>query len=266
MDGIDLSEEELALLLSNAFFNTGVVQSSEAMAHATLALAQNADVAKALAAETVSIEYCKGFVNECLRLWPLFGIAHRILTDDVKLPAGSGLKAESVVPRGTVVCFNYPAYHSQGYDNPHKLTPERWLTLRQAKANFCPFGMASNRPCPAQHLSTQYLQFLLPYFAARLEFASPVEHSRSLPGRGLAAVSPKGEYNRLRGAFRCSLMVGLWTLDEAENATRSVRQFACSFGIVSDAKRLRLCQRYFESGQRPLPMNQQFAEHTSRAK
>jgi len=80
-DGTGLSEEELALLLSNGFFNTGIVQSSEAMMHATLALAQQHDVANALALENVSLDYCKGFVNECLRLWPLFSIAHRILTE-----------------------------------------------------------------------------------------------------------------------------------------------------------------------------------------
>merc|ERR1719181_868047 len=67
IEGTDLSEEELALLIANAFFNTGVVQSSEAMTHASLALAQNPEVTRRLAEPDVPKDYTQGFVNECFR-------------------------------------------------------------------------------------------------------------------------------------------------------------------------------------------------------
>merc|ERR1712039_1012686 len=47
MEGIDrdvVSDEDVAVLIANAFFNTGIVQSSEAMTHASLALAQYPEV------------------------------------------------------------------------------------------------------------------------------------------------------------------------------------------------------------------------------
>jgi hypothetical protein len=255
-EGVDLSEEELALLLANAFFNTGVVQSAEALTHASLALAQNPEAARRLAAPDAPKDYTQGFVNECFRLWPLFGIAHRITTEDIVLPPGSGPKAGSTVPKGTVVCFNYPEYHSRGYDDAQRLQPERWSVLKTAKQNFCPFGMASNRPCPAQNLATRYMLHLVPFFAARLDFESPVEHTRSLPGAGLCVVSRReAVVGRLP---RSLLQSSLWALEQFRTVGQSLVQFRCSVAIVRDAKRLKLCKRFFEGGQKLLPMNQVF--------
>jgi len=261
IEGTDLSEEELALLIANAFFNTGVVQSSEAMTHVSLAMAQHPAVTQQLASPNVTKEYCQGFMNECFRLCPLFGIAHRILTADVTLPAGSGPAAGSVVPKGTVVCFNYPEYHSQGYDTPEKLDPERWSGLKPKKLNFCPFGFASNRPCPAQTLVTRYMLHLVPFFATRLDFETPVVHSRSLPGAGICVISRKGEV--ISSGARHAKQLALWAMEEVRTVVQSLVQFRCSRVIVGEAKRLRLCSRFFNGGQNPLPMDQDFDAHAN---
>lgn len=257
LEGADLSEIEVALVLSNAFFNTGVVQSSEAMTHATLAFAQHPEEKRKLAAPDAKPEYVQGYVNECFRLWPLFGIAHRILTGDVTLPPDSGKAAGTVVKRGTVVCFNYPEYHSHGYDEP-KLWPERWATLKPAKANFCPFGMLSNRPCPAQHLVTRYMVHLLPLYAKRLDFDSPVAHSRSLPGAGLCVISKVEERDSYGRLSRGMLKLALGTMEEVKTVYRSVLQFYCSRIIVGEAMTLRLCDRFFLGGEKLLKVDQQF--------
>jgi hypothetical protein len=258
-EGTGLSEEELALLLANAFFNTGVVQSSEAMTHASLALAQYSAVARELAQPNVTKEYCQGFVNECFRMWPLFGIAHRILTADVTLPPDSGPSAGSVVPKGTVVCFNYPEYHSHGYDAPHELRPERWSVIKASKVNFCPFGIASNRPCPAQTLVTRYMLHLVPFFATRLDFETPVVHSRSTPGAGPCVISRKGVM--ISSGARRAMQIALWAREELRTVMLTLVQFRCSSVIVGEAKSLRLCARFFDGGQKPLSPDQDFDRH-----
>jgi hypothetical protein len=261
IEGTDLSEQELAVVLANALFNTGVVQSSEAMTHVSLAMAQHSSVARQLALSNVTKEYCQGFINECFRLWPLFGIAHRILTADVTLPPGSGPWAGSVVPKGTVVCFNYPEFHSQGYDAPHELRPERWSVLKTSKVNFCPFGFASNRPCPAQTLVTRYMLHLVPFFATRLDFETPVEHTRSSPCGGCCVISRKGA--AIGYGVRRATQMALWATEEFKTVIRSLVQFRCSRVIVDEAKRLRLCSRFFNGGQKPLPLDQDFERKRS---
>ena len=201
-------------------------------------------------------EYCQGFMNECFRLWPLFGIAHRILTADVTLPPGSGASAGSIVPKGTVVCFNYPDYHSQGYDAPHELNPERWSVLKPNKVNFCPFGIASNRPCPAQTLVTRCMLHLVPLLATRLDFDTPVVHSHSLPGAGICVISRKGA--AIGSTVRRALQIVLWAKEEVRTVMLTLVQFRCSRVIVGEAKKLRLCLRFFTGGQKPLPMDQDF--------
>eukprot|EP00756_Hemistasia_phaeocysticola_P015747 Hpha_TRINITY_DN15431_c1_g5::TRINITY_DN15431_c1_g5_i1::g.174109::m.174109 len=257
MDGIDMPDEELALMLQGAFLNSGVVQSSEAMAHAVLALAQHPHVATELSQPTPEPSYVAGFVSECLRLWPLFGIAHRILTEEVELPSGR------VLPAGTVVCFNYPEYHSRGYDNPDQLDPLRWAKMRRSEANYLPFGMPCNRPCPAQRNALVFMETLVPMLAKVLDFSSPVLHSRSLPGRGLCAIarrrvrSPRKQGGENAAAGQVPRLA-LLAWDQVDNIMRSIRQLGCAFVIVRDAKKLKLCQRFFDGGEQLLPFNQVF--------
>ena len=44
-----------------------------------------------------------------MQAWPLFGIAHRITSDPIQTTARNGKPV--TIPEGTVLCFNYPAFH-----------------------------------------------------------------------------------------------------------------------------------------------------------
>lgn len=50
----------------------------------------------------------KRFITETLRLYPLFGIAHRITSHAIVVE-------QTTVPKGAVVCFNYPEFHNAGF-------------------------------------------------------------------------------------------------------------------------------------------------------
>jgi len=92
------------------------------------------------------------------------------------------------IPAGTVVCFNYPAFHSAGFARPASFEPDRWLSLRPAECAYIPFGVRANRPCPAQRLSLVVVPALARALARALELRAWCAHSRSLPGRGLCVV------------------------------------------------------------------------------
>eukprot|EP01060_Flectonema_neradi_P036477 TRINITY_DN7018_c0_g1_i3.p1 TRINITY_DN7018_c0_g1~~TRINITY_DN7018_c0_g1_i3.p1 ORF type:complete len:505 (+),score=101.24 TRINITY_DN7018_c0_g1_i3:54-1568(+) len=248
-DGLTL--DEVVLSVQGGFLNTAVVQSSEAMAHATLAMASHPEEAKKLAQCEPSDKYTSCFINEVFRLWPLFGIAHRITTEEISLKNGK------VLPRGAVVCFNYPAYHGEGYENGHVFDPSRWDTLRMSQVNHVPFGVAGNRPCPAQRLAGMYLNVLCPFIARRVTPISVVEHTRSLPGRGFCMLQNKGT-ERLNFTI-IHLLAYMWLYEQVDCVFRSLRQFFCAFVIVREAQSLRLCDRFFKSGQKMLPINQEFA-------
>lgn len=80
-----LTRRQQAHYLQGTFFNTAVVQMSEAMAHLLLALAQHPDVQERVAADPDDDRYLTRVMNETFRLYPLFGVAHRITTADITL-------------------------------------------------------------------------------------------------------------------------------------------------------------------------------------
>jgi len=90
-----------------------------------------------------------------------------------------------------------------------------------------------------------------------------VLHSRSLPGRGLCAVahrrihSPRKQGRANAAGGRLSRMA-LLAWDQVDNIVRSIRQLGCAFVIVRDAKKLKLCQRFFEGGEQMLKVDQVF--------
>jgi hypothetical protein len=137
-------------------------------------------------------------MQEAFRCWPLFGIAHRITDRDIDVAPDAVAKATAApsacpammrIPAGTVVCFNYPAFHSAGFVRPASFEPDRWLTLRPADcAGYIPFGVRANRPCPAQRLSLLVVPAFARALTCALELRSWCTHSRSLPGRGLCVV------------------------------------------------------------------------------
>ena len=113
-----LSAREQALYLQGAFFNTAVVQMSEAMAHLLMVLAQHPDVQAR--ASTDGPRYLDQVISETLRLYPLFGIAHRVTTGDIPLDE------RTVIPAGSVLCFNYPEFHRAGFTDPDRFDPGRF--------------------------------------------------------------------------------------------------------------------------------------------
>jgi Cytochrome P450 len=231
-----LSTRERALYLQGAFFNTAVVQMSEAMAHLLMVLAQHPETQRRLAAEPDDAGAFDRVLDETLRLYPLFGIAHRITSADIAVNGHT-------IPSGSVVCFNYPAYHRTGYDDPDAFRPERWERLSHRDAAFIPFGVAGNRPCPARGLAPVAMRTATREVLRRFALASGASHTRSIPNRGpcvlVSRTARRGPRLRLVLAF-------VRMRDRWEDVWRSLVQLVLGTYMVWDARRLRLCERHFE--------------------
>jgi len=96
-----LDHRERALYLQGTFFNTAVVQSSEATAHMLMVLAS--DRAQSAADE----QLLDKVFEDTLRRFPLFGVAHRVTTADISLSRESAagrlrplLQLSGLPPRG----------------------------------------------------------------------------------------------------------------------------------------------------------------------
>jgi Cytochrome P450 len=234
-----LSTREQALYLQGTFFNTAVVQMSEAMAHLLLALAKNPRVQDRLASNLDDDEYLDRVIDETLRLYPLFGIAHRIASADIRLDD------RTVLPRGSVLCFNYPAYQKSGFDHAEVFDPDRWKTISPREANYIPFGVASNRPCPAQGLAPVTIRAAARELLKRFEFCSSASHTRSIPNRGPCLLLPR--IGQSAPPARKLRLFAMHLRDRWEDVWRSVVQLILGTYMVWDARKLRLCERYFEA-------------------
>jgi Cytochrome P450 len=235
-----LTVEERALYLQGTYFTTAVVQSSEAMAHLLLALAHHQDVQARLAAEPDDDGYLGRVVDEALRMYPLFGIAHRITSAEITV-------AGNMLPAGSVLLFNYPDYHRSGYADPDRFDPDRWETLSHRDAAFIPFGVPANRPCPAQGLAPATMRGAVREMLHRYALHSSAAHTRSIPNRGPCLLVPRS--TRLPVTKRRALLAFMRVRDRAEDVWRSVVQLVLGSYMVWHARRLRLCQRYFEEHQ-----------------
>lgn len=234
-----LSLEQKALYLQGAFFNTAVVQSSEAMAHLFMVLAQHQDVQQRLASDPDDQSYLDRVITETLRLYPLFGISHRITSADISIDESTKL------PAGSVLCFNHPEFHKANFTDPERFDPDRWLRLAPQEANYIPFGVAANRPCPAQGLASITIRAAAREMLKRFNFYSSAFHTRSIPNRGpCLLVSTAARYAQGR---RKAVLVFLRARDRWEDVWRSMVQLILGTYMVWDARRLRLCQRYFEA-------------------
>jgi hypothetical protein len=227
-----LAPGEQALVLQGVFFTTAVVQSSEAAAHVLLALARHPG-AQARIREGDG-PYLDRFVDETLRLYPLFGIAHRITS------AAIAVDDRTTIPAGSVVCFDYPAYHRAGVDHGDRFDPDR----DPPEAPPIPYGMATNRPCPAARLAPVTLRVVATEMTRRYTLASSAAHTRSLPNRGpclLVRTAVPGAVPDLRAA-----LARLRVRDRWGDVWRSAVQLVLGSVMVVHARRLRLCTRYFE--------------------
>ncbi len=207
-----LNRREQAFYLQGTFFNTAVVQSSEATAHLLMTLAADEAMQQAVTDDAV-LDHA---LEQTLRRYPLFGVAHRITSTDIPL------SADEAIPAGSVLCFSYPEFHDTG--------------------GYIPFGVAANRPCPAWHLAPITIKAVARDLVSRYAFATTAAHTRALPNRGPCLMTPRGdrvEWRRLRLDY-------LWLRDRWEDVGRSVEQLVLGSYMVWDARRLRLCQTYFE--------------------
>jgi hypothetical protein len=207
-----LDRRERAFYLQGTFFNTAVVQSSEATAHLLMVLAAD----QALQRTAYDDGALERLFDETLRRFSLFGVAHRITTDAMALPTGP------VIPSGSVLCFDYPEYHKTG--------------------GHIPFGVAANRPCPAWHLAPITVKAVTRELLARFAFDTSASHTRPLPNRGPCLMVPRGTAVPLR----TPALVLLRLRDRWEDLGRSITQLVLGTYMVWQARRLRLCERYFD--------------------
>jgi len=229
---------EQALYLQGVFFNTAIVQASEAMTHLLLLIAQHPEVQARLAPLAGEPSYLDRVISEALRLYPLFGIAHRITRGEL------AIGGQATIPAGAVLCFDYTAFHQHGFEEPSRFDPERWVELSARDANYIPFGVAQNRPCPAQALSLVTMRVVLQELLSRFVLHSSASHTRSIPHRGpcllVTRSAPRTRW-RIAVALGWMRVVDLW-----ENVGLSLVQLVLGTIMVIHARHLRLCQRYFE--------------------
>jgi hypothetical protein len=203
---------ERALYLQGTFFNTAVVQSSEATAHLLMAFAADRTAQRAIDEKLLDRVF-----DETLARYPLFGVAHRITTADIPL------NPQSAIPAGSVLCFNYPDFHRAG--------------------GSIPLGVAANRPCPAWHVAPVTVKAVPRELLARFTFATSAAHTRPIPNRGPCLMTPKDAPARRH----LPALAYLRMRDRWEDVWRSLVQLVLGTYMVWHARRLRLCERYFEA-------------------
>jgi hypothetical protein len=233
-----LSIDEQAFYLQGVFFNTAVVQMSEAMAHLLMVLAQRPEVQAKLARD-LDEQYLDRVIKETLRLYPLFGIAHRITSADIVLDKGTTFH------KGTVLCFNYPTYQRTGFHQPEQFDPDRWTQISAREAHYIPFGVPANRPCPASGLAPVTMQVAAREMLKRFVFSSSASHTRSIPNRGPCLLIRRIDDRDVRPPR--GVLFYMRMRDRWEDVWRSLVQLFLGTYMVWDARRLRLCGRYFEA-------------------
>jgi hypothetical protein len=237
-----LSVDERALYLQGVFFNTAVVQMSEAMTHVLLLIAQHDAVQTRIADGPEDDDYLDRVINETLRVFPLFGISHRITSEEIAIDDHTKL------PPRSVLCFNHQEFHRHGFADPERFNPDRWEKLSLREASFIPFGVAGNRPCPAQAIALTSMRVATREVLRRFRLRSSVRHTRSIPNRGpcllIARTLPRGRGENV-------MLLWMRIRDRWEDVGRSVTQLVFGTYMVWDARRQRLCQRYFETHDLP---------------
>ncbi len=237
----EYTTEQKALFLQGVFFTTAIVQMTDALTHMLLVLARHPEVQKKLNNSNTDKRYYDNVISETLRLYPLFGIAHRIATDDIQIDENRS------IAKGSVVCFNYPEYHKIGFKNPDKFIPERWETITKREANYIPFGIGANRACPASHMSLIIMEKMLSNGIQKFGFSSSVEHTRSLPNRGACIIISKE--HSFSNTIEKILLAFLKTRDYWETLRTSIIQLVYGFIMVLHAKDLKLADNYYKKPQ-----------------
>jgi hypothetical protein len=236
-----LSVRERALYLQGAFFNTAVVQMSEAMVHLFMVIAQHPEVQATVDSNLEDDRYLDHVIAETLRVYPLFGISHRIASADIPISDGA------IIPKNSVLCFNHAEFHRASFQDPDRFDPDRWEKLSLHHENYIPFGVTANRPCPASGLAPVTMRAAAREMLKRFVLFSSASHIRSIPNRGpCLLISRQSNYHpNLRGAR----LFWLRLRDHWEDVWRSLVQLVLGTYMVLDARRQKLCQHYFEAQQ-----------------
>ena len=234
-----LSTKERAFYLQGAFFNTAVVQMSEAMVHLFMVIAQHPEVQTRLAANPEDDRYLDHVVAETLRAYPLFGISHRITSRDIPVTG------HVTIPKDSVLCFNHSNFHRASFRDPDRFDPDRWEKLSLHQENYIPFGVMANRPCPAAGLAPVTMRVAAREVLKHFELFSSASHIRSIPNRGPCLLVPRQK--DLGMSRRAASLLFLRLRDRWEDVWRSVVQLILGSYMVWDARRQRLCERYFEA-------------------
>jgi cytochrome P450 len=235
-----LSRKEQTFYLQGAFFNTAVVQMSEAMAHLLLALAQHPAVQERVRANPDDGGYLGDVIDEAMRVWPLFGIAHRITTGaiDVTPP----------IEAGSVVLFDYLGFHHAKGGDSADFDPDRWRRENARTMNFIPFGVSANRPCPARGVAPVGMQALTRELLRRFRLSSSAGHSRSLANRAPVLLTPVGA-----PAPAARRLARMRLGDRWADVARSLTQLVLGTVMVLDARQQALCRTYFAEHPEHLP-------------
>jgi hypothetical protein len=229
------THSEQAFYLQGMFFNTAVVQMSEAMSHVFFTLARHRETQESMSSSPENRRLYDHAIDEILRLFPLFGIAHRISTKPIDVGG-------RMIPAGSVVCFNYSDYQQLGFTDAREFLPERWANCKGRETNFIPFGVTENRPCPAQGIALIAMHRLTQRWLGDYRFASAAEHTRSMPNRGPCFIAPRRRPPR---AAERAWLAGMWVRDRWETVFRSIAQLVYGVIMIREARRLRLCERHF---------------------
>jgi hypothetical protein len=236
-----LTEQEQAFYLQGTYFNTAVVQMSEGMAHLLMAIAARPDLQRRLREDPQDTDLLDRVIDETLRVYPLFGVAHRITSADIAL-------GEVAIPAGSVLLFNYPDFHQAGCPHAAEFDPDRWLHEESAQLNHIPFGVSANRPCPARGIAPLTMRAVAAEFLRRYTLASSAGHTRSLPNRGpclLTPVEPQSADPRTPAQPPRTRLALLRVRDRWEDVWRSLVQLVLGSYMVWDARRLHLCRSHF---------------------
>jgi hypothetical protein len=236
---IALTAREQAYYLQGTYFNTAVVQMSEATAHLLMVVAAHPDVQQRLRDKPEDTDYLDRVIDETLRTYPLFGVAHRITSADIAVDGAT-------IPGGSVLLFNYPAYHHSGTPDAAHFDPDRWLRDDPRTIPHIPFGISANRPCPARGIAPLTMRVVANEVLARFALASSAAHTRSLPNRGPCLLTPLSEDGpQAQTSPQTTRLTLLRVRDRWEDVWRSLVQLVLGTYMVWDARRLRLCQTYF---------------------
>ncbi|MFD7735010.1 cytochrome P450 [Kitasatospora phosalacinea] len=252
-----IRRREAAYYLQNAFFSTGVGQLSEAMTHLLLLLAHHPEAQQRIRREGPDGGHLDRVLAESLRMYPLFGVAQRITSADIQLDDGRRL------PRGTVLCFDYPAYHRSGFRDPDAFDPDRWLDLPPTAPGYAPFGVPGNRPGPARAAATAATWALAWEFVRRYDLHSSAGHLRSLPNKGPCLILPHPACGPVPPAPVAEL-AAMRRRDRTEDVTRSFRQLFFTAWSLAMARLLRPSTRYFRTHPHPCPEETRAATHDPR--